>query len=110
MVFTYEDLIPTLIENTTMQKVFIDGVHSNYRITPIEGYVLHDKGMDDVVIDPVTMMPTDEVLPGFRTATASCPASYDFADNPREFYAVLASEVPADRIFGGGGNNDHEAI
>lgn len=31
----------------------------------------------------------------------------DFVANPREFYTVPESSVPADQIFGGGGNN-HE--
>lgn len=109
MIITYEDLTPALVENTTMQKVFVDGVHEKYTIKPIDGYVLHDKRADETVIDPITMMPTDEIRLKYRTAQASCPASYDFAVNPWEFYAVPRESVPEDQIFGGG-NNDHEAI
>lgn len=110
MTFTYEDLNPTLVENTIMQKVFVDGVHEKYTIKPIEGYVLHDKRMDEEVIDPVTMMPTGEVRLGYRTAQASCNASYDFTVNPWEFYAVPRESVPADQIYGVGGNNEHEVM
>lgn len=99
-VYTYEDVIPTLIANTTMQKLFRDGVHIAYNITPISGYVLHDATYDDVMYDPITMEPTDEVLLGYRTSTASCATNYDFATNPRQFYAVPADSVPADQIFG----------
>lgn len=108
--WTYEDLIPTLIPNTTMQKgINGEGVHKTYRITPVEGYVLHDKNYDVPVLDPVTNEETGEVVLGYRTSTASCGASYDFVANPREFYTLPQSDVPADQIFGGG-DNDHETI
>jgi hypothetical protein len=106
MVITYEDVTPTLIQNTTMQKRLHDGVHKVYWITPVDGYVLHDKGRDWTDIDPIT---GEEILyRGYTTGTASCAASYDFTANPREFYAVLAESVPPDQIFGGG--NDHEIM
>jgi hypothetical protein len=60
-------------------------------------------------VDPNTMEETGEIILGYRTSTASCPASYDFTTNPREFYAVLESSIPADQIFGGG-NNGHETM
>jgi hypothetical protein len=104
MVITKED-IATLIPNTSMQKVYRDGVFNTYYITPNEGYVLHDKAYDAPVYDDYGNE-TGEIILGYRTSQASCPASYDFTANPREFYAVLASSVPADQIFGGG--NDHE--
>lgn len=108
MVITYEDMNPSLIENTTMKKVFRDGVHSTYRITPVDGYVLHDNAYDTPLVDPETLEETGEVILGYRTTMASCAASYDFEANPREFYAVPADSVPADRIFGVG--NDHEVM
>ena len=109
-VYTNEPVIPSLIENTTMQRNFRDGVATTYYITPNEGYVLHDKGMDDAVIDEETFEETGEVLLGFRRSTASCAANYDFVANPREFYAVPEDSVPEDRIFGGSGNNDNEIM
>lgn len=102
MAYTYEDVIPTLIENTTMQKRLLDGVHRTYLITPNEGYVLHDKRMDEPVIDRETGEETGEVVKVYRTSTATCPASYDFTENPWEFYAVPEDSVPADNIHGGG--------
>lgn len=101
---------PTLIPNTTMQKyIDNDGVFRAYYITPNEGYVLHDKSYDEEVIDEVTLQPTGEIKLGYRTSTASCGANYDFVANPREFYTVPITDVPADQIYGGG-DNDHEVM
>ena len=105
---TNELLSPSLIENTTMYKKYIDGVHKVYSITPNEGYVLHDKVGDLIVEDEVT---GEEIVTlAYFRGTCTCGANYDFAANPREFYAVLESSVPADQIFGGGNNNDHEIM
>jgi hypothetical protein len=106
MAITYENVIPTLIENTTMQMRRSDGVATNYTITPVSGFVLHDKGRDWPDEDPETGEETIKL--GFTRGTATCGANYDFTANPREFYAVPENEVPADQIFGGG--NDHEVM
>ena len=92
MVITKEDVNPTLIPNTTMQKVFRDGTHTVYYITPNAGYVLHDSAFDFEDMDGNQFL-------GYRTTTASCAANYDFAVNPRQFFAVPENEVPADQIF-----------
>ena len=99
---------PSLIENTTMVLREVDGNPRVYRITPIEGYVLHDKGRDWTYIDPDTMEET--ARRGYTTGTASCAASYDFsattlidgytAYGSREFFARPVTEVPSDQIFG----------
>lgn len=107
MAYTREDVIPSLIPNTTMYKNLRDGVHTTYVIAAIDGYVLHDKNRDWTEEDPITMEETYKL--GYTTGTTTCPASYDFTANPREFYAVPESEVPADQIFGGG-DNDHEIM
>ena len=108
MPYTYENVNPTLVENTTMKLMVRDGVPKNYMITPNEGYVLHDSAFDTWIdIDGNEL--TEPIL-GFRTTTATCPVTYDFVVNSREFYTVPADSVPADQIWGGGGNNDHEII
>ena len=99
MAYTYEDVIPSLIPNTTMYKKLRDGVHTTYAIIPIDGYVLHDKSRDWIDFE------TEELKLGYTTGTATCAANYDFAANPREFYAVPSNSVPSDQIFGIG--NDH---
>lgn len=111
MAITYEDVTPTLIPNTTTQKMFIDGVHKVYKITPVDGYVLHDKTGDFYDIDPETQEETLKLA--FSTNSVTCGANYDFTPRTvtdwngntytgygeREFFAVLASEVPENQIF-----------
>ena len=117
--WTYEDVTPSLIPNTTMKKGFADGVHRVYVIHPIDGYILHDVGFDIAEIDPETGEQTSYSL-GYTTAGASCGASYDFSTSTvtdengntltaygeRQFFARLASDVPSDQIFGGGNNHE----
>lgn len=122
-VYTYEDVIPTLIPNTTMQKTLRDGVHRSYVIEPIDGYVLHDAATNEEEINPDTLEPTGRIIFRYASGSASCGASYDFtpvqvtdengvehtAYGTREFFARPASEVPADQIYGGGDKN-HEVM
>lgn len=104
----YEEVIPSPIENATTVKGIVDGVHRNYRISPNEGYVLHDKRDDFVEIDPDTEEEITRLA--FFRGMCSCRFDYDFVANPYEFYTVPEDSVPADQIFGGGDNNDHEIM
>lgn len=123
-VITYENVTPTLIPNTTMRKKFIDGVHKVYTIEAVDGYVLHDKAADVEEINPDTLEPTGRIIFAYASGEKTCGANYDFTTlqvtdetgvthtaygAQREFFARLASEVPADQIFGGG-DNDHEVM
>ena len=117
----YEDVIPSMIPNTTMQKRLVDGVIRNFIIEPIDGYVLHDNGWDSPVLDE-NGNETGEVILGYRTYKASVGATYDFsttqvaavdgsivtAYGPREFYAIPASLVPENQIFGSTPSNPPE--
>lgn len=78
MTVTREDLIPTLIPNTTMQKIFIDGVHKQYSIKPYEGYVLHDNRADEEVTDPDTHELTGDVVLRYSTGEKTVRHDYDF--------------------------------
>lgn len=83
------------IPNTTIYNIINSaGTHTGYRIDPNENYVLHDKNLDTGVINPDTLEPTGEVILGFYAGPRSVAKSYDFTTNPREFYAVLETEVP----------------
>lgn len=99
MATIYEIVDPTPIENAIVRRVLFDGIHRIYDIGAVDGYVLHDKSFDY----------EDEfgnVIFGYAAGTVSVRWDYDFDVNPRELYAVLASTVPADQIFGivpGGG-------
>lgn len=101
----FETVTP-VYENTIMTACYNDtNVLRYYDIAPVEGYVLHDKTLDTPVIDEGTMEETGEVILGYTPGSTSVPARYDFEANPREFYAVLRSEVPENQIYGGGDVN-----
>ena len=113
-VFTYETLLTSPVANATVQKVFIDGFHKVYYVTPNEGYALHCKHLDTQDIDLRTYEPIGEVILGYKTVQVSVSAKYDF-DNvveatirgesgksylvskigEDEFYTIPADEVSA---------------
>lgn len=115
--FTYELVTPSPIPNTVVEKELMNGVHRMYRIAPNDGYVIHDKGRNTVYFDPITMEETTKL--GYTTGTTTCGANYEFtpvtvtdengvtftAYGSREFAARLATDVPADQIFGGVNTN-----
>lgn len=115
-VYTYEDVIPTLIPHTSMRKMFINGVHKTFVIAPVNGYVLHDSASDMEGFDPETGELTGQIVFYYASGDATCGANYDFtpvqvtdengvmhtAYGSRAFFARHASEVPADQIYGGG--------
>ena len=123
MTISYEDVTPSLIPNTTMRKMLIDGVHKTYHIYPIANYVLHDNTLDFEEYDEITMQVIGTKF-GYSPSGfyKSCGANYDFtahtvtdengntytAYGNRDFFAVPESDVPADQIFGVG--NDHEVM
>lgn len=109
MAITYEDVIPSPVANATTKKMLSDGVHRTYNITANNGYVLHDKELDNFKLDEDGNL-TDEVIPGYTRGMTSCRWDYDFTANPREFYTVAENTVPSDNIYGGGDNTDHETI
>lgn len=101
MAITNGNVITTPLTNITVTEKLNNGVLIAYSIQANEGYVLHDNLLDD----------EDEnanVILGYYSSFRTVAKNYDFVTNPREFYAVLESEVPADRIFGV--NNDHEVM
>ncbi len=102
------DVTP-VYENTTMKASYNDSnILRTYRIYPIEGYVLHASTLDREVIDEETGEPTGEILLGYYPypAFGTVPYNYDFAANPKQFYAVPEDSVPADQIFNNGGNHE----
>lgn len=98
------NVITNLLENITVTEKLNNGILIAYSIQANEGYVLHDNMLDS----------EDEngnVILGYYSSFRTVAKSYDFTTNPREFYAVLESEVPdpENQIFGGV-NNDHEVM
>lgn len=96
-VWTYENVTPSLIPNTTMELGYSDGVAKLYRITPNEGYVLHDNTGEYEDLDGTYIYQ-------FASYRCSCGANYDFdntttvlgytAYGSREFFAIPVDEVP----------------
>ena len=72
MEIIYGDYVESFIPNATMQEVLRDGVLYNYSIQAVEGYVLHDKRIDDVE--------TDKVLARFKEGSTTVRSDYNFAD------------------------------
>lgn len=121
MSWTYEDVIPTLVPNTTMQKKLLDGVHKVYIIEPNEGYVLHDNRTYGIILDDEL---NETRYPRFATGDMSVSANYDFNNTTQgtyegvdgvtynvtkigeyELYTLPASAVDVAHTYGGG--NDH---
>ena len=87
MAYTYEDVVPTLIENTTMKKRLLNGVHKTYVIKAVDGYALHDKRVDDVMVDQETGEET--IIPTFKTGETTVAASYDFSTVTQGTYTYV---------------------
>lgn len=83
----YKEITP-IIENTVMQERYNDsGDLINYIISPIEGYLLHEKSRDEIVTDEEGNE-TGDVKKGYTSGIVTVLANYDFKANPREIYAV----------------------
>ena len=87
----YRD-IETLIENTIMQeRVNEKGETVSYTILPTNGYKLHEKSRDEIVVDE-NCNETGEIIKGYTSGLVTTLANYDFEENPREIYAVKEDE------------------
>lgn len=80
--------IESKIENTIFEAREKDGKIISYRISPIEGYKLHEVTLDEPIFDEETMQETGEVKLGFTTAYVTAGGNYDFVKNERQIYAV----------------------
>ena len=95
----------TLLENTTMQKVFINEVHKQYYITPNDGYVLHDNRYDTYAEYDENGNGVGDVILGYRTSTASCAVRKLVVDdngnivtNDYDFYAVPTENISKENV------------
>ena len=81
--------LDALIENTIFEARMdeSDNVIS-YRISPAEGYKLHEITLDEKVIDKETCEETGEIKKGFTTSYITAGVNYNFEKNPRQIYAV----------------------
>lgn len=132
MAFTYSDIIPSLIPNTTMKMMLRDGENYMYKVTPIDGYVLHDMAADDIELDE-NGNPTGGINGYmFSSGTCSCSARDPLetttlsvpvldgngniinelvtAYGTKKFFAIERSKVPdpVNQIYGA--DNNHEIM
>ena len=84
--------IETLIENTIMkERVNEKGETVSYTVLPCEGYKLHEKSRDEIVVDE-DCNETGEIKKGYTSGLVTVLANYDFIKNEREIYAVKEEE------------------
>ena len=83
----YKEIEP-LIPNTICEAREVDGKVMSYRISPVEGYKLHEITLDEPVIDEETHEETGEKKLGFTKAYVTAGGNYDFVKNERQIYAV----------------------
>lgn len=84
--------IKTKIEHaTTKARLDADGNIISYRISPNEGYKLHEITLDEIVVDE-NGNETGEVLPGFTESYVTAGGGYDFEKNERQIYVKEKEE------------------
>lgn len=82
-------VIEALIPNTVFEtRTDENGKIISYRISPQEGYKLHEITLDEAVVDEESLKETGEIKKGFTTSYVTAGAEYDFEKNEREIYAV----------------------
>ena len=82
-----------MFDNTTTEKVFNkSNEFIAYRITPVEGYVLHINTLDEPVLDELGF-PTGAMKPAYTNTFIQIHKNYNFKDNLLEIYAVKESEI-----------------
>ena len=102
MAWTYTNVEPTLLENTTMVLCTFNGVDKLYRISPNEGYLLHDSRADDYEYDDEGNVVGEPIL-RYKRTMSSCTIA-QFNANTYNIYAVPEDSVPADSILNEDGN------
>ena len=78
--------IKTKIEHATFKvRIDADGNILSYRISPNEGYKLHEVTLDEPVVDE-NGNETGEKKLGFTKSYVTAGVGYDFEKNEREIY------------------------
>ena len=84
----YKEIEPK-IKNTVFEaRIDENGETISYRISPAEGYKLHEITLDEEVVDEEPLESTGEITIGFTKSYITAGADYDFEKNEREIYAV----------------------
>ena len=83
----YKNIEPK-IENTIFEARVDENENIiSYRISPSDGYKLHEITLDEKLIDE-NGNETGEEKQGFTTSYVTAGVDYDFEKNEREIYAV----------------------
>lgn len=80
--------IKTKIQHATFEaRTDENGEIISYRISPNEGYKLHEITLDEIVLDEYGNE-TGEIKQGFTTSYITAGVDYDFETNERQIYVV----------------------
>ena len=88
MIVVREKIIPSILPNATVNKIYVDGEHTQFEIIPDKGFKLHDARLDTEEFDEETLEFTGNIIKGFKTKGVTVRYDYDFDSNPIEIYAV----------------------
>ena len=80
-------IVESKIENTIFETREENGQILSYRITPKEGYKLHEITLDENVTDEYGSE-TGEIREGFTTSYITAGTDYDFEENTRQIYTM----------------------
>lgn len=90
MIVVREKIIPSILPNATVNKIYVDGVHTQFEIVPDEGFKLHDARLDTEEFDEETFEFTGNIIKGFKTKGVTVRYDYDFYLNQNQFYSTEA--------------------
>lgn len=78
--------VKTKIEHATFRaRTDAEGNVLSYRISPNEGYKLHENTLDEVILDEEGNE-TGEIKLGFTKSYVTTGSNYDFDKNERQIY------------------------
>lgn len=90
MIVVREKIIPSILPNATVNKIYVDGVHTQFEIVPDEGFKLHDARLDTEEFNEGTFEFTGNIIKGFKTKGVTVRYDYDFEKNPNQLYSTEA--------------------
>jgi hypothetical protein len=83
----YKEIEP-LIENTICEAREVDGKIVSYRIQPSEGDKLHEKTLDEPIMNKETFEETGKIKCGYTTSYITVGANYDWEKNVSKIYTL----------------------
>ena len=67
MIVIREKIIPPILPNAAVNKIYVDGVHTQFEIIPDKGFKLHDARLDTEEFDEEMLEFTGRIIKGFKT-------------------------------------------